>query len=41
MSKFLVILGISLSSQVMEDNPAFVLRTTKSGIVELLSMGVH
>ena len=38
---FLVILGLSLSSQVMKDSLAFVLRTTESGILELLSMGVH
>ena len=38
---FLVILGISLSSQVMKDSLAFVLRTTESGILELLLMGVH
>ena len=41
MSRFLIILSISLSSQVMEENLASVLKTTESGIWESLSMGVH
>ena len=32
MSRFLIILSISLSSQVMEENLASVLKTTESGI---------
>ena len=41
MSKFLIILSISLSSQVMKENLASVFKTTESGIWESLSMGVH
>ena len=41
MSGFLIILSISLSSQVMEESLASVLKTTESGIWESLSMGVY
>ena len=40
MSRLLIILSMSLSSRVMEESLTSVLKTTESGIWELLSMGV-